>query len=405
MLDNCMNTWCKNMIGLILLACLTFQGSFASDEHRDAVASFMELCNIYGYKAENHTVVTDDGYILLMFRIPGFLNETATVTKPVALFVHGLIDLADTWITNDADKAPGFLMANAGYDVWFGNNRGTKYSKRHTTLNPSSHSFWQFTLMHMGKYDVPAMVNYALKYTGQKKLVYLGHSEGTTQMFAQLSDNPEFMNKIHIFIALAPVTSVAHIENGLFQMLAKSSLLNMLNFLHVDEFMPATDTANLFYYSCKILNLVCSSVIEFFADMEIEEDNTDRFDVILAHETGGTSTLNMVHWMQLVNYKNPQAFKKFDYGESVNMSVYGRSTPPDYDLSKVPGPIAMFLGVDDRLATPKDSDWMLSQIPKESVVHLERDLRAGHLTFMWGKNMTYFNTAIELADKYSGRSA
>jgi hypothetical protein len=87
------------------------------------------------------------------------------------------------------------------------------------------------------------------------------------------------------------------------------------------------------------------------------------------------------------------------------MSVYGRSTPPDYDLSKVPGPIAMFLGVDDRLATPKDSDWMLSQIPKESVVHLERDLRAGHLTFMWGKNMTYFNTAIELADKYSGRSA
>lgn len=392
------------MIGLFFLACLTLQGSLASDAQRDATASFMELCNIHGYKAESHTVVTDDGYILLMFRIPGFLNETSTVLKPAALLMHGLIDLSDSWIVNDPDKAPGFMMANAGYDVWFGNSRGTKYSKGHTTLDPTSHTFWQFTFMHMGKYDVPALVDYVLNRTGQKKLVYVGHSQGSTQMLAQLSDNPEFMNKIHIFIACAPATSIAHLENGVFQMFKSSALFKILDFLHIDQVMPATDTPNLFYYACKVLNLVCSGVVEFFADLKVEEDNTDRFDVILAHETGGTSTLDMIHWQQLLQYQNPQAFKKFDYGESVNFSVYGRSTPPDYDLSKVPGPIAMFFGVDDRLATPKDADWLLSQVPKESVVYLDRELKAGHLTFMWGKDMTYFKTAIELADKYSGKS-
>jgi hypothetical protein len=40
--------------------------------------------------------------------------------KKVVLLQHGLLDSSDTFIINDEDKAPAFLIANKGYDVWLG---------------------------------------------------------------------------------------------------------------------------------------------------------------------------------------------------------------------------------------------------------------------------------------------
>jgi len=38
------------------------------------------------------------------------------------------------------------MLANAGYDIWLGNNRGNKHSRHHQTLNPDKDkSFWNFT--------------------------------------------------------------------------------------------------------------------------------------------------------------------------------------------------------------------------------------------------------------------
>ena len=43
---------------------------------------------------------------------------------------------------------------------------------------------------------------------------YLGHSEGTTQLFAGASLMPEFYkNKINVAILLAPAASMADIKN------------------------------------------------------------------------------------------------------------------------------------------------------------------------------------------------
>lgn len=79
---------------------------------------------------------------------------------------HGLLDSAEGWIINDEPKAPAFMIANAGYDVWLGNIRGNKYGREHVKYNPDNDAeFWQFSFDEMAKYDVPAFFTYVANST------------------------------------------------------------------------------------------------------------------------------------------------------------------------------------------------------------------------------------------------
>lgn len=62
--------------------------------------------------------------------------------------LSGLWCSSAAWLLTGPEKSLGFLLADRGYDVWMGNNRGTTDSRNHTTLNPDKDSgFWDFRLV------------------------------------------------------------------------------------------------------------------------------------------------------------------------------------------------------------------------------------------------------------------
>ena len=62
----------------------------------------------------------------------------------------------------------------------------------------------------MAAFDIPAMLEYTLKVSGQAELFYIGHSQGTLVGFDAFSTNPEIAKKVKLFIALAPIFYLNH---------------------------------------------------------------------------------------------------------------------------------------------------------------------------------------------------
>lgn len=98
---------------------------------------FEELCNIYGYKHEEHVCLTKDGYLLGLHRLPSKKGQQKTAPgtstgNPVVYLHHGLLMNSEIWVClTDAERALPFVLVEQGFDVWLGNNRYVL----HTLLN------------------------------------------------------------------------------------------------------------------------------------------------------------------------------------------------------------------------------------------------------------------------------
>ena len=116
-----------------------------------------------GYTWEAHEVTTEDGYILTTFHVTGS-TETGLFSpnKGTVLIQHGGSSDAASWISYYYDSKPmPLILADQGYDVWMGNNRGTEYSYGHRDgLTIDSEEYWAWSFAEMGIYDVPANIDY-----------------------------------------------------------------------------------------------------------------------------------------------------------------------------------------------------------------------------------------------------
>ena len=372
----------------------------AQDEKR----TIEEIITSKGFKCETHFVTTEDGYKLKIFRIPGDKNENIPDEKrntfPPVLLQHGIFDSSDGWVCNGEEHSIAFVLAKNNFDVWLSNSRGNKYCKSHEKYNSQNYEFWQFSFNEMGLYDIPAVIKYIKeKNKSNEKIIYFGHSQGTTSMFSGLIQKYDFYKEnIKLFVALAPIARLNHLDSTLLSILSKISMHKLLNQIELLEICPNSEgTQKVLNFMDKYANGLTNFVLGLISDEDSKQCNDkNAMSVYLNHYPCGCSLKCLIHFIQIIDNKK---FVFFDYQKEANFHIYNQITPPEYDFSKIKDlPIILIGGENDKLSTREDIKWLVNEL-NENVIYAKIVENMGHLSFLIGKDFTWFNDVLKIIIK------
>ncbi|CAF3419845.1 unnamed protein product [Rotaria sp. Silwood1] len=370
----------------------------------DCNYNITQIIQSKGYPCEEHKVITNDGYILGVFRIP-YGRKSSAKGRPV-LLQHGLLDSATTWVMNFPDQSLGYILADAGYDVWLGNMRGNYYSRAHVKYNPDhDEEFWDFSWDEMAKDDLPSMINYILNVTKYTQIGYIGHSQGTLIAFTEFGRPDSLVqNNISFYGALAPVAHLGHIKSPIKYLSLTSKELEL--YWHLlfgrNEFLPSSYIIKwLGTFACGdvILDrLICENVLFVLCGPEKKNMNNTRIPVYVSHAPDGTSVKNMIHYAQGVQ---SNVFRAYDYGSpQKNQLHYNQTTPPEYNIHGLKIPTAIFWSLDDWLADAIDIVYIFDNL--RSLVYEKCVTDYNHLDFVWAisANKIIYSDLLNVMQQY-----
>ncbi|KAJ6651502.1 hypothetical protein lerEdw1_020899 [Lerista edwardsae] len=337
-----------------------------------------EIIQYWGYPCEEYQILTVDGYYLQVNRIPyGVHSPGKTGPRPAVLLVHGFLGEGRGWIANLPSNSLGFFLADAGYDVWLLNCRGTTWSRRHQTLSIEDADFWNFSFHEMGIYDVPATICFILEKTQQDGLYYIGHSQGATIGIIAFSLMPQLGEKVKLFLCLSPAYTLMELKSIFLPlMLAPDGVIRLLlGNKELCYFSPKLKTILARLCSHAVIDRICIQATDVYRK---ENLNVTRADVYVGIFPDYTSVKTLSHWSQII--KSHQ-FRYFDYG-SRNKAVYNMSSPPSYTIEDMIVPTAVWTGRNDALVTLTDVDRLLPRI--QHLVFFKAVYYWGYRDSMWG---------------------
>lgn len=326
-----------------------------------------------GYPYEAIRVITSDGYVLLLERIPRRDSRKAVYLQ------HGILDSSMGWVSNGVVGSPAFAAYDQGFDVFLGNFRGL-VSREHVDKNISSRKYWRYSINEHGTEDIPAMIEkiHQVKTAELKisqpdleeeinddqpyKLCAISHSLGGAGMLMyvvtrRIEEKPHRLSRLillspagfhhdsnlaftaaeYMFLMLAPI--LAPIVPGLY--IPTRFFRMLVNKLARD------------FHNYPAIGGLVQTLMSYFAG----GDSSNWVGVIgLPHynmnDMPGLSFYVALHLAQM---KHAKKFIMYDYGSaSANMEVYGSPEPLDlgeyYGLIDIP--VDLVAGRKDNVIRP-----------------------------------------------------
>nr|CAH0107920.1 unnamed protein product [Daphnia galeata] len=357
-----------------------------------------EIIRNRGYPLEIHHVVTEDGYILELHRIPfGRNGISANRSRPIFL-QHGLMWNNFAWIMNPSNNSLGemqvfdfelFLMPSSWLivDMTFG------WEIQEATAIQGG------TWDEMGRYDIPACIDYVLDVTEQEKLAaYIGYSLGCTLFFIGAINKPRMNEQVDMMIGLGATSSIAHLDNFYYYLGLVVKPYHLFHRMTCTTVLHPNDS-----FSNNLLKFFCDSS-QFAANLCLhllflifgysETYYESSLNAILGHYPDGGSVGAAVQFLQNSNSVTSfigiiigESFNRFDYGCAENLKRYGSCTPAEYDLGLVTAPVYLISGGRDPIAPPKDILWLATKLGnlKSSI---QVDSSFTHGDFIWSTRAT-----------------
>ncbi|XP_026542544.1 lipase member M-like isoform X1 [Notechis scutatus] len=382
----------------MLIAMTATQGNLSSEEvngktfmNPESFMNISERIRYWGYCCEEYDILTEDGYYLNMNRILGG-------SKSAILLMHGLILEGSVWISNLPHQSLGFILADAGYDVWIGNYRGNSWSRRHKHLSVNETEFWNFSFHEMGIYDLSAMTEFILQKTGQQKIFYAGHAVGSLIAYVGFSVLPHLAEKIKMFFALGPAYTLQKAISPVLQILRLPEVLIKFIFGQKEFSLLSRSKRAALTQQCgqQLSDELCRQALSLISGFNLKNLNKSRSDVYISHFPDYTSVKHIIHLGQLMK---SGLFRYFDYGLK-NKDIYHQKTPPFYRIEAITVPVAIWSGGQDWVCRPNEIAQLWSRTT--NLVYNKGFPDWTHWDFIWGidAHQRAYKDILGLMEKY-----
>ncbi|KAK9510804.1 hypothetical protein O3M35_005511 [Rhynocoris fuscipes] len=360
----------------------------------------MILANGFGY--QDYRVQTEDGYILRVHRIIGHQPGGLPV-----LFSHGLSTSSESFLIRGRKTTLAFQLADAGFDVWLYDRRGNWYSREHVKYKPNTWDFWNFSFHESGYYDTPAVIDHTISLTNHSKIIFVGHSMGSTDYAVMASLRPEYNDKVKLAIFLGPTWITPQIKelsspfarfifNG-FELFYQFAMRTSIY-----EILPKENSViETLEKCCKPSSKLQTACLWSYRQLVGEDANSineTEFLEMATHWPSGASLKTYHHMNQIFKL----GFVQYDYGEKENLIRYKNVTPPAYPLHKVTSPVAIYWGNTDPFLNERTIKEIEQQFPNIVENHRIEDTIFNHADYVFARKSKHLlnNRIIKLIKSF-----
>lgn len=147
-----------------------------------------------------------------------------------------------------------------------------------------------------------------------------------------------------------------------------------------------TSFSNLIHYFCEKLTFMCKLIISFIVQTKVTNRiNWSEISDLYYYEPGGTSTKNVIHWIQLYS---EQKYCEYDYGKKENMNIYGQSYPPQYITHNwAEWNIKSMLTTSDSdpFSDDADTNFFVNKVNNKNNLIFKNLTNYNHVDYLWSK--------------------